>query len=339
MASVAPESFGIRLQEWSQFAEPWDSRGPSEIQLLLFASFAYFDPSHIKTLGWSHFGFDSPPNFMFISAGRYQAYSLSVGNDLILGFRGTELPALQPRVIDLLGLAQFARDWFTNFDFAHQDTPHGAVHKGFHNALHALWPQISPIIRKFSAQSPIGRIYVTGHSQGGAIATIATYNIMLLQLPNSLLLCTFAPPMVGNQTFVEWMDKTAQQRHNIKLIRYTNDHDPIPLLPPSSELTPYYPGPGIHVHLRSDPHLPFSQGTPRVVFWDGGMDPFYTSHLPRFAPGHLIDLMSFVVTLVPHLLSHYPAGPEIDPNHPPDTRPGYLPFLLPYPPPNMSAHQ
>ena len=51
------------------------------------------------------------------------------------------------------------------------------------------------------------QLYVTGHSLGGAIATLAAYEISKLYPKHRLVLYTFGSPRVGNYTFKHAFDR------------------------------------------------------------------------------------------------------------------------------------
>ena len=77
-------------------------------------------------------------------------------------------------------------------------------------------------------------IYVTGHSKGGALASLGAW--LLLQTPNGSLkptqALTFASPHAGNVDFAK--------AYNAKLsqVRYENYLDLVPFVPPENEFLP-----------------------------------------------------------------------------------------------------
>ena len=78
---------------------------------------------------------------------------------VIVAFRGTESTHIE--------------DWITNFDFDLADGPLGGrVHQGFYEALSNVWQLVDRQVAWF-CDDPRRRLWVTGHSQGAALATLA----------------------------------------------------------------------------------------------------------------------------------------------------------------------
>lgn len=93
-------------------------------------------------------------------------------------------------------------DIFTNLDFGkvravgdgHADHK---VHKGFHRAYRSVHFQVKDILNRYSSLGV--PIVFTGHSLGGALATIAAYYLTT----SSTFLVTFGCPPVGNFVFAD----------------------------------------------------------------------------------------------------------------------------------------
>ena len=98
-----------------------------------------------------------------------------------LVFRGTS-GDLQDVVTDLRFLP---RPW----------SPTGSVHRGFADALDAMWTEIEGKLTGTSEH-----IVITGHSLGAALATLAAS-----RCPKARLY-TFGSPLVGNQAFVDTLN-------------------------------------------------------------------------------------------------------------------------------------
>ncbi|MBD1919768.1 lipase family protein [Microcoleus sp. FACHB-831] len=73
------------------------------------------------------------------------------------------------------------------------------------------------------------QIFVTGHSLGGALATIAALHISKMNSFNPPILYTFASPRVGDQRF-------AQQFENLECYRIANSEDLVPTIPLATKL-------------------------------------------------------------------------------------------------------
>jgi pimeloyl-ACP methyl ester carboxylesterase len=100
----------------------------------------------------------------------------------------------------------------------------GSVHYGF---LTAALDVIKPI-RSWLTSAPIPNntpVVITGHSMGGAIATILAP--MISDLTGNCVVVTFGSPRVGDGAFKEAFHATAGIHH----IRVINDNDPIAYVP------------------------------------------------------------------------------------------------------------
>lgn len=98
------------------------------------------------------------------------------------------------------------------------------VHDGFAAALDAVWDQLRPHLR--------GDILLTGHSLGGALATLVAARICAGQPGENWgfvkALFTFGSPRVGDLNFSQWLGETLGPR----CVRFVNDMDVVPRVPP-----------------------------------------------------------------------------------------------------------
>jgi triacylglycerol lipase len=81
----------------------------------------------------------------------------------------------------------------------------GKVHVGFKGEINKLWSSISKEL-----EANPGNIYVTGHSLGAAMATIAASRMQ----DRVTALITFGSPRVGNQEFVNSLNVTHYRVQN-----------------------------------------------------------------------------------------------------------------------------
>lgn len=123
--------------------------------------------------------------------------------DLYIVFRGTEK-----------GL-----DWINNLQFRQQVYPYGdetttdvRFHRGFMAAYFAVRDRLLDLVK----QHPDCVVTVTGHSLGGAIATIAALDIQYNITQNtgqSIRIYTFGAPRVGNSALVESFNRRVPKSH------------------------------------------------------------------------------------------------------------------------------
>ena len=74
----------------------------------------------------------------------------------------------------------------------------GKVHDGFLRTYELFR---ATILDAVGATEGVGRFYVTGHSLGAGLATLAAFDIATLQRPFSLIAYTYASPRVGDRQF------------------------------------------------------------------------------------------------------------------------------------------
>jgi triacylglycerol lipase len=138
----------------------------------------------------------------------------------IVAFRGTQ----SDRWRDLLDDTQFTPlRWEA-----------GHVHRGFGRAFAAIRPQLDTALARLA---PSCRVWFTGHSLGGALATLAAYHYR----DRAAGLYTFGSPRVGNSVFAGLFGPVFQERS----MRYVNDHDLVTHVPPQPFALPH----GLYTHI------------------------------------------------------------------------------------------
>ena len=132
----------------------------------------------------------------------------------VLAFRGT----------------QQVKDWITNLEAVRtplassEGRTLGYVHKGFNDAFLSVCEQIDKLLEG-DEDLPL---YVTGHSLGGALATLATW----YRPGDSLAACyTFGAPRVGDSGLID--------RFRTPIYRIVNGVDPVPFVPLSGRVVSF----------------------------------------------------------------------------------------------------
>ncbi|MFO7714541.1 lipase family protein [Desulfosarcina sp.] len=111
-------------------------------------------------------------------------------------------------------------NWLSNLDMAACEWPTGGnVHRGFRNILMEIWDTIASALEVI--EKPL---YYTGHSLGGALATLAA------SLLPPCAVYTFGAPRIGDAEF-------AQTLAGIPVFNVFNPKDIVPELPPVSRRT------------------------------------------------------------------------------------------------------
>lgn len=121
----------------------------------------------------------------------------ATGNVIVLTFRGTESSSI--------------KNWLTNLDFGKDPFPglpsNHQVHQGFLGAYKDVKSQVFAALNAAVKQCANCRIILTGHSLGGALATIAAADLIVNKYAGSRLsLYTYGSPRVGNVEFVTWFN-------------------------------------------------------------------------------------------------------------------------------------
>jgi hypothetical protein len=124
---------------------------------------------------------------------------------IIVAFRGTLPPSLNDPDSWL--------DWLQNFFAVPVSNPSGPnqvpgqVHSGFFNATTSIIHQVRDLVMGFNP-GPNNPVFVTGHSKGGALASIGSYILSQdFKVPNIQPLVTFASPGRGMLPFVTGSSK------------------------------------------------------------------------------------------------------------------------------------
>jgi triacylglycerol lipase len=160
-------------------------------QLLVFANIAaitYEDPKTAKT----KFKATGHTIVEFFNIDNAQAYLLKNNDGVhVLSFRGTEVSEPSDVLADLKAGKNI-------------EAVGGKIHVGFKGEINKLWPAIEKAIAN------IDTLYVTGHSLGAAMATIASGRIQ----SKVLALVTFGSPRVGNKEYVNSLTVTHYRVQN-----------------------------------------------------------------------------------------------------------------------------
>eukprot|EP01080_Neovahlkampfia_damariscottae_P010684 gene10684-3305_t len=161
----------------------------------------------------THFDFKDSLAFGFIA---------QTATHIILVFRGT-------RHLHIPG-------WVSNINAFRVNYPHApkaSVHKGFWNSYKEVHTKVYNTIKSLPSNK---KIWIIGHSRGGALGLLSAVELSRLGLKNRIELMTFGKPRVGNKEFSNYVKKTVQQHY-----RVVNKKDIVSRIPP--RFTGYYHSP------------------------------------------------------------------------------------------------
>ena len=110
-------------------------------------------------------------------------------------------------------------DWMANFNFLPEPWDQGGnVHRGFKAALLEVWTDLEDYVSNLQKNNL--KIWITGHSLGAALATLAAD-----RYGNVQGLYTYGSPRVGDQDF--------KKDFNVNTYRFVNNSDIVTKVPPS----------------------------------------------------------------------------------------------------------
>ena len=159
----------------------------NSLSLALACDLAYKSESDIKAQA-EQWGF---PRFKFLEdkIAVIDTQGFIMGNDkvIILAFRGTENRT----------------DWRTDLNFPKVKAMFGYIHKGFRSALEAVIDDILAAVEEMRDNDQ--SLWITGHSLGAALATLATAFYRHQKHPVSGLY-TFGSPRVGDDKFDDFFE-------------------------------------------------------------------------------------------------------------------------------------
>jgi hypothetical protein len=160
-----------------------------------------------------------------------RGYFASNDSHALLAFRGTEADNNNDKAAD----AEIDR------------TPEAGalVHSGFKRYLDSVWGQVTQCVASYRANHPKQNICITGHSLGGALATLA---FTRLNDPDSSLI-TFGCPRVGNPDYSNVIDAAARTR---ACYRAVDNLDIVTHVPP--DFLHFYAHPSIAVFWLDQGH-------------------------------------------------------------------------------------
>ncbi|MBB6523030.1 lipase family protein [Pseudoteredinibacter isoporae] len=146
----------------------------------------------------------------------------------IIAFRGTETKAQ-----DMLTDARFLQKPASWMPANGENGEEYKIHTGFAESLDAIWPQLKEKLTSVIAREY--KLVFCGHSLGGALSILAAHRLTIeLQnheaspTLNISAVFTFGQPRVGNESFMEDVEKKLYGRY----IRSVNNRDVIAMLPP-----------------------------------------------------------------------------------------------------------
>jgi triacylglycerol lipase len=173
------------------------------------ARLSYLNPFNITSTAhlWDF------PRCQFLERNHTQAFMMGNEEVIILAFRGTE--------------GRCIKDWMTDADLALVRESSGRVHHGFSFGLEAIWLDILANLQNFRTNNQT--LFITGHSLGGALATLAAAKLQAFGYPVQGIY-TFGSPRVGDMDFFNHFSQIFPN----SAFRFVNNNDVVTRIPPRS---------------------------------------------------------------------------------------------------------
>ncbi len=159
----------------------------------------------------------------------------------------TDVEKMEDQIIIAFRGSLTFQNWIENLRFVKEpspwpdrDYPGARVHTGFLDSYADIATTLRSSVMVLGKRYPNARIVITGHSLGGAIATLCAADLKYhLGMTVNIELVSFHSPRVGNSQFCGFIDKyfqSSQVNPELKMEymtrRFTNRDDPLCHLPP-----------------------------------------------------------------------------------------------------------
>ncbi|WP_409345486.1 lipase family protein [Paenibacillus sp. MBLB4367] len=199
-------------------------------------------------------------------------FILESDHDIIIAFRGTDSTA----------------DWISDMIARQSDFSYvagaGATHRGFTKIYDSVRSQIHETLERMPHDK---KLYITGHSLGGALATLCAFDGAYNTKFRQPIVYTYASPRVGDPTFAAAYNRTIEYNRRI-----VNEVDIVPLTPPQTYKPPKSDTAYRYLHVRGAHPLRFqkmsvSENHSITSYFNAlrELDPVYAQSLCRRCPG------------------------------------------------------
>lgn len=160
-----------------------------------------------------------------------QVFVAAGGEHAVVAFRGTETGRRTGETdfkhifIDVLTDANFK---LVNFDGAAASK--GRVHSGFKEAVESVWGDLSAHLASLGGGGR--KFWLTGHSLGAALATVAAAKAAHLPGFDLRGLYTYGSPLVGDAAFKREFEALLKDRFGLSYYRFVHGRDIVTTVPP-----------------------------------------------------------------------------------------------------------
>lgn len=218
---------------------------------------------------------------IFLAAMSYQTYPFFLEGKLILpkgyelrytirGFVNIENPTEEvfgfiaeskdTIIIAFRGYVLYPADLIAAYDILQVPYPFvrnaGKTSRGFTCTYQSMRDEL---IRQLEKLSTTKRLFITAHNYGGALATLATLDIVVNTGFKNPIVYTYGSPRIGDPEFVSRFNITVKNS-----IRIVNIHDSFPTFPERVYLPPFTEEGLLYEHVKTEYAISFQlNNTPR----------------------------------------------------------------------------
>lgn len=189
---------GLLAKSWSTYDKHCD--WPVADLMLALSEAAYKPPVEAREL-IQKLGFRDSES---ISGGSMQGYVIDAGEESIIALRGTE---------------HHEYDILQDLRFLRVKSEQGSMHGGFVKGYNPMHEQINALLDRYEAK----RVWVTGHSLGGALAIVCAHRLLVDGKHTIAGVMTFGQPKVARQDTALFLGPELDGKY----VFFVNDMDPI----------------------------------------------------------------------------------------------------------------
>mmetsp|Transcript_15226 Transcript_15226/g.28672 ORF Transcript_15226/g.28672 Transcript_15226/m.28672 type:complete len:274 (-) Transcript_15226:324-1145(-) len=167
-----------------------------------------------------------------VLAGFIPTYTIYNGDHDVHGYVGYH--SGQESIYVAFRGSESIQNWVDNLDAILTDYPlcDGCrVHKGFYNAEQSCYNEVLSAVKSLQATYSSYDVMVTGHSLGGAIATLTSMDLINSGI-NNVRLWNYGCPRIGDTDFANYANSFISDHH-----RVTHHKDMVPHVPMHERFT------------------------------------------------------------------------------------------------------
>ncbi|MCM3619606.1 lipase family protein [Sutcliffiella horikoshii] len=193
-------------------------------------------------------------------------FSIPSGFELVKEFKGVTFHILEwfgfvleseDAIIVSFRGTQTDPDWIADAEISQKPFPfcHSKplVHSGFLSVYESIRGELFSILDQVDTSKTI---FITGHSLGGALATLFSLDCALNSKCESVIMYSFGAPRVGDEAFAKLYNETVPAS-----IRFVNLADLVPFVPPTKVVAPITKRTWHYKHTQTPSRFLLTQGS------------------------------------------------------------------------------